>query len=231
MVALNGRDQAMRRALHDDTARLTDVYTEALDIGRFRGHDLEDAFLGLLRKKYAADTPDVILAGAPFALDFAVRHRTELWPEARIVFYGVPATGAAQQTLVIGGVTDSDQARVRSAIGLCCNWPAMNSTNASADRIPLKHLKASHSERAGGNYAFVNARVRTRRGITCSGRIVRRSTGSARSPLGTHHHALLGRRAGEPDRGSEQGVQAGCPKMPTLVIFKKQAPAAVAASA
>jgi len=139
-------DQAMRRALHDDTSRLTDVYTEALDTGRFRGRDLEDAFLGLLRKKYGADTPDVILAGAPFALDFAVRHRTELWPEARIVFYGVPSgaapltlppdvTGqyiqydaagtvalalrlspAVRRILVIGGVTESDQGRVRSAI-------------------------------------------------------------------------------------------------------------------
>ena len=33
-----------------------------------------------------------------------------------------------------------------------------------------------------------------------------------RPPLGAHHHALLGRRIGEPDRCSEQGLRGRCPQ-------------------
>src|SRR5206468_2050753 len=100
-----------------------------------------------LRKKYARDKPDVVMAGAPFALDFALRHRAELWPETPIVFFGIPEGSLAQRALpanvtgqfirydaagtlalalalspdtrrvlVVGGVTDADQARVRSAL-------------------------------------------------------------------------------------------------------------------
>ena len=43
------------------------------------------------RKKYGGAKLDLILARAPGGLDFALRHRDELWPGVPIVFYNVTA--------------------------------------------------------------------------------------------------------------------------------------------
>jgi hypothetical protein len=60
---------------------------------------------------------------------------------------------------------------------------------------------------------------------------VRGSTGSAQSSLGTHHTHYSAAELAHLIEAANRVCDAGSRKTPTLVILKKQAPAAVAASA
>jgi signal transduction histidine kinase len=107
-------EQTLRPTLYANVPRFVDVYTETLDSGRFRSSDLEATFLALLRQKYSHDRPDLIIAGAPFALDFALRHRAELWPDAPIVFFGVSPrawAGRPRPANVTGQLLDYDPSK------------------------------------------------------------------------------------------------------------------------
>jgi hypothetical protein len=69
----------------------TELYAETLDMHRFPRKLLDQDMVALLRKKCRDLKVDVVVADAPIALDFAERHREEIWPGAVIVFNSVPA--------------------------------------------------------------------------------------------------------------------------------------------
>jgi hypothetical protein len=83
-------NQALQRTLDAGSQRRIDIYSDAVDAQRFDGHDLEPAFLALMRKKYAGMRVDLVVAGNQFAHDFAQRHRAELWPRARLLLHNSP---------------------------------------------------------------------------------------------------------------------------------------------
>ena len=84
-------DSAMRTAAHAASTARTEYYAETLDMARFPRALLESDVLALLRKKYRGLKVDVVVAVETLALDFAQRHRAELWPGAAIVFHSVSA--------------------------------------------------------------------------------------------------------------------------------------------
>ena len=87
MPAPASRLQGMRRALSAHAPGIVDVTTESIDNSRFGSPELEAAFLGLMRAKYANAPVDAIVALGAFGLDFAARHRAELWSDAPIVYH------------------------------------------------------------------------------------------------------------------------------------------------
>jgi len=85
-------DGAQREAIRAGSRLPVDFYAEALDMHRFPQKLLDEDEAGLLRKKYGDLKVDVVVAMAPIALDFAQRHRAEIWPGAVIVFNSVSAS-------------------------------------------------------------------------------------------------------------------------------------------
>lgn len=100
VVVLNGTDptlpafieidKAMRAELASRGGPAIELFQETLDMLRFPSTQLEPQILALMRAKYGSRPPDVVVAVTPAGLDFAERHRAELWPRATIVFHSVP---------------------------------------------------------------------------------------------------------------------------------------------
>jgi signal transduction histidine kinase len=86
-------DGAMRASLANEGARRIVYFSDPLDAQRFPVETLEPELLAVLAKKYSALRIDVVVAVAQPAFDFFIRHGNELWPGARLVFYGVPRPG------------------------------------------------------------------------------------------------------------------------------------------
>ncbi len=83
-------DQPLRQTLIREAPRQVDVYGETLDLLR-HPYDIERELVALHRRKYDGKGVDLILARAQGGLDYAVRHRDELWPGVPIVFYNISA--------------------------------------------------------------------------------------------------------------------------------------------
>lgn len=86
-----GVDAAIRDAFRTQEGTAVDYYAEYLESDRFPP---EEASLGLrdyIRRKFAGRRIDVVIAVSTPALQFALRHRAELFPAAPIVAStGVP---------------------------------------------------------------------------------------------------------------------------------------------
>ncbi len=109
VVILNGTDPylpafivvdgAMREAIRANRSTPTESYAETLDISRFPQALLEQDTVQLLRKKYRGLNVDAVVAAPTNALDFAQRHRDEIWPGATIVFHSVSASELLKRRL------------------------------------------------------------------------------------------------------------------------------------
>jgi signal transduction histidine kinase len=83
-------EQALRETLMQESKRPIEFFAETLDAIRFPT-GIDDELLALMRKKYAANHVDLVLARSLGGLTFARRHRDELWPDAPVVFYSLVA--------------------------------------------------------------------------------------------------------------------------------------------
>jgi len=83
-------DRAFRESVRASYPGPVELHAETLDMHRFPRAQLDREVLALLRGKYRDLKVDVVVAAAPIALDFAERHRDELWQGAAIVFHSVP---------------------------------------------------------------------------------------------------------------------------------------------
>jgi signal transduction histidine kinase len=90
LPAFQALDSAMRKSILAASNMPVEFYAEALDMHRFSRTKFDNELLTLLRKKYQDLKIDVVVAAAPIALDFARRHRDDIWPGAEIVFNSVP---------------------------------------------------------------------------------------------------------------------------------------------
>jgi len=85
-------DSALRETIRTGHGVPTELFAETLDMHRFPRTQFDSELVLLLRKKYQDLKVDVVVADASIALDFAQRHRAEIWPGAVIVFNSVPTT-------------------------------------------------------------------------------------------------------------------------------------------
>jgi signal transduction histidine kinase len=92
-------DSAQREAIRAGSQVPVELYAEPLDMHRFPRKLLDRDLIALLRKKYHDLKVDVVIAVTPIALDFAQRHRNEIWPEAVIVFNSVSADLLKERSL------------------------------------------------------------------------------------------------------------------------------------
>src|SRR5215470_4957867 len=79
-------DQTLREALIKLSPRPLELYGETLDVLRYPD-STEAELVALLRKKHAGHRIDLVMARAQGGLDFALKHKSELWPDAPVVFY------------------------------------------------------------------------------------------------------------------------------------------------
>jgi len=81
-------DENLRHALGSDVDESIECYAEFLDEARFPMRH-QERMRDFLVAKYGERPPDVIVAFAPPSLDFCLRFRAELFPEAPIVFAAI----------------------------------------------------------------------------------------------------------------------------------------------
>jgi signal transduction histidine kinase len=84
-------ERALKAALTAPGRHQVDVFYEALDMLRFPEAQFEHEQVAMLAKKYAGLPADAVVAIGTSSLAFAEKHRERLWPQARILFSGVPA--------------------------------------------------------------------------------------------------------------------------------------------
>jgi signal transduction histidine kinase len=83
-------DQGLGAVLTGGATGLPRLFSEFLDAPEFHGDEYENLMATYLQGKYADAPPDVIIAVASNALEFAVRHRAQLFPGVPIVYAIVP---------------------------------------------------------------------------------------------------------------------------------------------
>ena len=83
-----------REVLRSDPAAGVDYHAEYLESDRFPIEDASLAFRDYVRRKYQGRRIDVAVAVTDVALEFALRHRSELFPDTPIVFSAVTPPGA-----------------------------------------------------------------------------------------------------------------------------------------
>jgi signal transduction histidine kinase len=98
---------AIRATLAAGTRRRVEFYTEALDANRMPLATYEADYAGFMQRKYRGRSMDIVIAVQAAALDFAERHRADLWPGTPIVFCAMPADWVRGRTFGAGitGVT------------------------------------------------------------------------------------------------------------------------------
>jgi signal transduction histidine kinase len=99
--------EAILSTLTASTRRGMEIYTEALDANRMALSEYEADFVSFLKRKYQGRQMDAVIAVQAAALDFAERHRPELWPGTPVVFCAMPASWVRGRTFATGitGVT------------------------------------------------------------------------------------------------------------------------------
>jgi signal transduction histidine kinase len=100
-------DESLRQSLASRAAGPFDCCGEFLDEVDFPDR-YDERMLDLLREKYQERTPDVVVTFAPPSLEFYLRHRSQLFADAPIVFASVNAS-------LGGGATESGITGVRSS--------------------------------------------------------------------------------------------------------------------
>ena len=78
-----------RRTVAANRGTGVEFFNEDLDLTRFADERIEAFYAELMRVKYGARRPAVVVALGPVALDFAERHHEELWPDAALIFMGI----------------------------------------------------------------------------------------------------------------------------------------------
>ena len=84
---------------YSGAAEPIDFDWEAVDSPSLVNSDYESAFASLLRQKYRGRKFDIVMTVQTPALDFVLKHRTQLWPDAAVVFLGVSEGALRKRSL------------------------------------------------------------------------------------------------------------------------------------
>ena len=94
-----GISSGIRAAMISGSATQVSIYHEQLDFSRFRGPVYEHSLNAHFRVKYRDKPVGVIIAVGSAALEYVLRSRAELWPEAPVVFAFVDKPAITRLTL------------------------------------------------------------------------------------------------------------------------------------
>jgi PAS domain S-box-containing protein len=83
-------DASLRSSVAGRTSHRVDFYTEYFDVARFPGARHHEAFIELVRARYADRKIDVIVLGGATAFDFVMSRREKLLPHVPFVFSFLP---------------------------------------------------------------------------------------------------------------------------------------------
>jgi len=100
MLYSNGRllpanvefDRGLYAALASHPDAHVDLAAEFLDAPKFSGAAYGNTIATYLRDKYGVHPPEVIIVGGEEALMFILQHRSEVFPDAPVIFQSVPTT-------------------------------------------------------------------------------------------------------------------------------------------
>ncbi len=104
-------DEAIRARLALGPSSTLTYYSEFMDVVRFPGREHDRRLAEFLRGRYAGKTIDVIISPGPLALEFLLRHRSDLFPAVPIVYCVLTSeevTSLAPPADVIGVPEDFD---------------------------------------------------------------------------------------------------------------------------
>jgi signal transduction histidine kinase len=103
-------DAAIQQALRSRSERI-DFFAEYLESDRFQAEEASVSLRDYIRQKYRGRTIDVVIAVTDVALDFVLRYRADLFPDAPIVCSGVaPPAGQGATGIRMGaGMRDTLQ--------------------------------------------------------------------------------------------------------------------------
>jgi signal transduction histidine kinase len=90
---------AIRTTLNGASKQPISFYSENLDANRFFGSRYEEDFARFLLAKYRDRHIDVVVTVGISALDFALRHRAEIWPSTPLIFAAIDEATAARLQL------------------------------------------------------------------------------------------------------------------------------------
>ncbi len=83
--------RAVRGILDDFSSQRAEVFLDSIDGFRFDNEDLTAEFLALMRKKYARQHIDLVIAIGDRAASFALKHGADIWPGASVLISSVPS--------------------------------------------------------------------------------------------------------------------------------------------
>jgi signal transduction histidine kinase/ABC-type uncharacterized transport system substrate-binding protein len=92
-------DRSIRSTFAADSSESIEVHNEYLDVSRFQPPDYQEHLAEFLRQKYAGRKIDLVIAGLAPALDFALKHRDEVFPGVPIVFCAIDQREAKAREL------------------------------------------------------------------------------------------------------------------------------------
>jgi PAS domain S-box-containing protein len=129
-----------------------DFYVESFESHRFDDPEYEKSEVETLRHAYGARKLDLVMVGAYPALQFALRHRDELFPGVPIVFFAIEVRRFAGQKIWPGvtGVTDIVDLRATLDLALrlhaSTNTVAIITSSSAFDRywLGVVHAELQH---------------------------------------------------------------------------------------
>ena len=95
------QDNTIRTVLYNGLAGHLDYYAEYLDVMRFPEPDYQLAVRDFLRRKYAGQTFDVVVANTNAMADFVKTYRDELFPGVAVVFIATSPRSEPKSTGVV----------------------------------------------------------------------------------------------------------------------------------
>ena len=110
--------ESLKSALRARDPRSIGFYAEYLEDQRFSNDGYETSLVENLRRAYGAERPDLVIVYAYPALQFALRHRDELFPGVPILFTGVGANRIEGQKMLPGVTGVTEIVDVRGTIDL-----------------------------------------------------------------------------------------------------------------
>jgi PAS domain S-box-containing protein len=79
-------DQGIRSTFPTNSSESIEVHNEYLDVSRFQEAEYQQQLAGFLRRKYASQNVELVIAGLSPTLDFLLKHRKEVFPGIPVVY-------------------------------------------------------------------------------------------------------------------------------------------------